>query len=140
MRGLLSEVYKVDGKFMVNTKRAFCTCSWQAIFGVSSRRMNNSFAETKPKQTTTINWEKSVKKATTQQIQELDSHLLNTLMPNPFASRGLNENIYVCPPHLSSFHQLYLHYVWEHIRSCKRYVLLFIEKAVCMILDSAIAL
>ena len=66
----------------------------------------------------TAKWEQSVNKVTSEQTAEFDKHLESTLLPNPFAPRGLNERTHVCPPEIGSYHQLYLHYVWEHLRKC----------------------
>lgn len=107
------------GKYQLNASRTSCCRSWQALYGVTSDRLNSVIANKKTVQTKTAVWEEAVHKVSTQQLEEFNHHLLSVLLPNPFAPRGLNQNLYVCPPHISSYHQLYLHYVWQHIRKCK---------------------
>ncbi len=107
-----------EGQYVVSTERTLCIRSWQALYGVHSERLNSVFKRIYSLPAKTDKWAKAVKKVTTAQEEELNRHLESVLLPNPFASRGLNERTHVCPPEIGSFHQLYLHYVWEHIRNC----------------------
>lgn len=110
------------GQFTVTDERTLCVRSWQALYGVHSARINSVYSKDYSVLVKTAKWAKAVHQVTPAQTQELDNHLESVLLPNPFAPRGLNERTHVCPPEIRSFHQLYLHYAWEHIRKCPTYV------------------
>ncbi len=112
---------KKDGVFKFEKVRNHCTRAWQAVYGVHSGRINSATSPKKPCQEKSEAWRQSVKQLSNEQTAELDQHIEKTLLPNPFAAKGVKGNKYVLPPHLTSIHQLYWDYVWNHISSCKQF-------------------
>lgn len=114
-----TEAAENAGVYDFSNYRTYCCRSWQAMYGVSSNRLNTIQQNSVAKKERSLAWKDAVHTISDQQLTEFNLHLLTTLLPNPFAPRGLNQYEYVCPPHISSYHQLYLDYVWHHIRKCK---------------------
>lgn len=64
----------------------------QALYGVHSKRLNSVYSKLHTTPIKTLKWAVAVRKVTEEQLEEVSEHLETTLLPNPFAPRGLKEN------------------------------------------------
>lgn len=113
---------EIEEVFSFHRVRNHCCRAWQVVYGVHSKNLKKCLENrVKILPERSEKWKHSVKQLSLAQINEVDNHLQFTLLPNPFTPKGLRTNQYVLPPNLTSFHQLYWDYVWNHISDCKEF-------------------
>lgn len=111
---------KENETYRFRKERNHCTRAWQAVYGVHSKRMKSA-ASLKIGPEKSDAWKEAVKQLSSQQLEEIDNHITKTLLPNPFAPKGVKDHQYVLPPNITSVHQLYWDYVWNHISQCSHF-------------------